>query len=175
MAISSSSSSSSICFNSTRSHTARQISSPSRLFPVTSFSPRALLLSDRRSLLSSSASRHRLFPLCVRDSLAAEVTERSWEDSVLKSETPVLVEFYTSWCGPCRMVHRIIDEIALDYAGKLNCYVLNADNDLPVAEEYEIKAVPVVLIFKNGEKQESIMGTMPKEFYISAIERVLNS
>ncbi|VVA97544.1 unnamed protein product [Arabis nemorensis] len=73
------------------------------------------------------------------------------------------------------MVHRIINEIAGDYAGKLNCYVLNADNDLLVAEEYEIKAVPVVLLFKNGEKRESIMGTMPKEFYISAIERVLNS
>ncbi|KAG7583926.1 Thioredoxin-like superfamily [Arabidopsis suecica] len=166
-----SSSSSSICFKSTRLHTtARQISSPSRLFPVTTFTPRSLLLSDRRSLLSSSASRLRLSPL-----RATEVTERSWEDSVLKGETPVLVEFYTSWCGPCRMVHRIIDEIAGDYAGKLNCYVLNADNDLPVAEEYEIKAVPVVLIFKNGEKRESIMGTMPKEFYISAIERVLNS
>ncbi|AEC06417.1 Thioredoxin M3 [Arabidopsis thaliana] len=170
-----SSSSSSICFNPTRFHTARHISSPSRLFPVTSFSPRSLRFSDRRSLLSSSASRLRLSPLCVRDSRAAEVTQRSWEDSVLKSETPVLVEFYTSWCGPCRMVHRIIDEIAGDYAGKLNCYLLNADNDLPVAEEYEIKAVPVVLLFKNGEKRESIMGTMPKEFYISAIERVLNS
>lgn len=73
------------------------------------------------------------------------------------------------------MVHRIINEIAGDYAGKLNCYVLNADSDSFLAEEYEIKAVPVVLLFKNGEKRESIMGTMPKEFYISAIERVLNS
>ncbi|EOA31456.1 hypothetical protein CARUB_v10014642mg [Capsella rubella] len=175
MASSSSSSSSTICFKSTRINSARSTSSPSRLFPVTSFSPRSLLLSQRRSLLSSSNSRFRLSPLYARDSRAAEVTQRSWEDSVLQSETPVLVEFYTSWCGPCRMVHRIIDEIAGDYAGKLNCYILNADSDLSVAEEYEIKAVPVVLVFKNGEKRESIMGTMPKEFYISAIERVLNS
>ncbi|XP_010488967.1 PREDICTED: thioredoxin M3, chloroplastic-like isoform X2 [Camelina sativa] len=177
MAVSSSSSSSSfsICFKSTRFHSVRSTSSPWRLFPVTtSFSPRSLLLSQRRSLLSSFNSRSRLSPLCARDS-RAEVTGRSWEDSVLKSETPVLVEFYTSWCGPCRMVHRIIDEIAGDYAGKLKSYVLNADSDLLVAEEYEIKAVPVVLLFKNGEKRESIMGTMPKEFYISAIERVLNS
>ncbi|XP_010517366.1 PREDICTED: thioredoxin M3, chloroplastic-like [Camelina sativa] len=168
----------SICFKSTRFHSVRSTSSPWRLFPVvTSFSLRPLLLSQRRSLLSSfnNSSHFRLSPLCARDSLAAEVTGRSWEDSVLKSETPVLVEFYTSWCGPCRMVHRLIDEIAGDYAGKLNCYVLNADSDLLVAEEYEIKAVPVVLLFKNGEKRESIMGTMPKEFYISAIERVLNS
>ncbi|KAL1222489.1 Thioredoxin M3 [Cardamine amara subsp. amara] len=140
----SSSSSSYICFNSTRIHSSRPISSPSRLFPVTSFSPRSLLLTEKRSLLSSSTSLLRLSALCVRASRAGEVTERSWEDSVLKSETPVLVEFYTN-------------------------------NDSLVAEEYEIKAVPVVLLFKNGEKRESIMGTMPKEFYISAIERVLNS
>ncbi|KAF8117469.1 hypothetical protein N665_0010s0044 [Sinapis alba] len=169
------SSSSSMCFNAGTLPSPRSMSSPSRLFPVTSFSPRSLLLSDRRSLVSSSGSRLRFSALCVRDSKAAEVTQSSWENSVLKSETPVLVEFYASWCGPCRMVHRIINEIAGDYAGKLNCYVLNADSDSFLAEEYEIKAVPVVLLFKNGEKRESIMGTMPKEFYISAIERVLNS
>lgn len=73
------------------------------------------------------------------------------------------------------MVHRVIDEIAGEYNGKLNCFVLNTDNDLPIAEDYEIKAVPVVVLFKNGEKRESIVGTMPKEFYISAIERVLKS
>ncbi|CAN8272254.1 unnamed protein product [Cochlearia groenlandica] len=172
---SSSSSSSSLCFNSR----SRSITSPSRLYKpiITSISFRSLPLTDRRSLLSSSSSdsRLRISPLCARESKAAEVTERSWENSVLKSETPVLVEFYTSWCGPCRMVHRIINELSGDYAGKLNCYVLNADSDSLVAEEYEIKVVPVVLLFKNGEKRESIVGTMPKEFYVSAIERVLNS
>ncbi|KAL2627593.1 hypothetical protein AAZV13_07G181600 [Glycine max] len=103
------------------------------------------------------------------------VTKDLWDNSILKSETPVLVIFYANWCGPCRMVHRIIDEIATEYAGKLKCFIVNTDTDMQIAEDYEIKAVPVVLMFKNGEKCDSVIGTMPKEFYVAAIERVLKS
>ncbi|KAK7851764.1 thioredoxin M3, chloroplastic [Quercus suber] len=112
--------------------------------------------------------------LCSRES-KAPVTKESWEKSILKSEIPVLVEFYASWCGPCRMVHRVIDEISAEYSGRLKCFVLNTDNDSEIAEDYEIKAVPVVLLFKDGEKRDSVVGTMPKEFYVAAIERVLKS
>lgn len=103
------------------------------------------------------------------------VTKDTWEKSVVNSDTPVLVEFYASWCGPCMMVHRIIDEIASEYAGRVNCFILNTDSDFPVAEVYNIMTVPVVLLFKNGERKESVVGTMPKEQYIAAIERILKS
>ncbi|XVF01271.1 hypothetical protein REPUB_Repub04eG0073400 [Reevesia pubescens] len=140
--------------------------------------PNSLMISfplKNGSFMLRNAPRFTLKTLSARESKAAVVTKDTWEKSILNSDTPVLVEFYASWCGPCRMVHRIIDEIAGEYAGRLGCFVLNTDNDLPIAEDYEIKAVPVVLLFKNGEKQETVVGTMPKDFYVAAIERVLKS
>lgn len=107
------------------------------------------------------------------DNRTAVVTGKSWDKMIIDSELPVLVEFYASWCGPCRMVHRVIDEISTEYSGRLKCFVLDADTDSRIAEDYDIKAVPVVLLFKNGEKRDSVIGTMPKDFYVAAIERVL--
>ncbi|KAL4555774.1 hypothetical protein LXL04_038402 [Taraxacum kok-saghyz] len=148
--------------------------------PDNHFAPRTSSFSFPRqingfSALSLRQSKKLRVLSMRRQSKATVVSAQSWNSSVLDSKTPVLVEFYASWCGPCQMVHRVIDEIAGEYAGKVKCYVLNADQDPGIAEEYDIKAVPIVLVFKNGEKRESVVGTMPKEFYVAAIERVLAS
>ncbi|KAK2665065.1 hypothetical protein Ddye_003639 [Dipteronia dyeriana] len=167
-----SSSSSSFSCHSTTPRLSSSSSFSSRNLNTLSFPSR--FHSQNASLKSRNASLP-LKILCMRESRAAVVTKDSWAKSILNSDAPVLVEFYASWCGPCRMVHRVIDEIAGEYSGRVKCFMLNTDNDLAIAEDYEIKAVPVVLLFKNGEKRESVVGTMPKEFYISAIERVLQS
>ncbi|KAF8020289.1 hypothetical protein BT93_G0867 [Corymbia citriodora subsp. variegata] len=137
-------------------------------FPLTSPSELGLRVSR-----ASPSSR---FPVLssARQHKATVVTKDLWQELIVNSEVPVLVEFYASWCGPCRMVHRIIDEIAEEYAGKIKCFLLNTDNDLDIAEDYDIKAVPVVLLFKNGQKRESVVGTMPKDFYVAAIQRVID-
>nr|XP_043620768.1 thioredoxin M3, chloroplastic [Erigeron canadensis] len=150
-------------------------SSSSSLFPSSSNNNNNNIISFRTSKHSSKKNTLRVLSMIQRPSKAAEVTAKSWNTSVLDSKIPVLVEFYASWCGPCQMVHRVIDEVAAEYAGKIKCFVLNADQDPLITEEYDIKAVPIVLLFKNGEKCESVVGTMPKEFYVAAIERVLSS
>ncbi|KAJ7967466.1 Thioredoxin [Quillaja saponaria] len=162
------------CFRHLHSHTFFSSTFPCQLNPTRGASFSLYLRSTQKGF---RVQKPHFSPKiqCMREPIANVVTRDSWEKSILNSETPVLIEFYANWCGPCRMVHRVIDEIAVEYAGRLKCFVLNTDNDVQLAEDYEIKAVPVVLLFKNGQKCDKVVGTMPKEFYVAAIERVLKS
>lgn len=152
---------------------------PSRGKPIfMSFYPRHHLKPTGRAsfpLLRTTKRQHSHLTWCMQQTIAVPVTTELWENLILNSENPVLVEFYASWCSPCKMLLQVIDEIASEYAGRLKCFSLNTDSDLQIAQDYEVKAVPMVLLFKNGQKCDSVIGTMPKKFYVAAIERVLKS
>nr|AEC03324.1 mitochondrial thioredoxin [Hevea brasiliensis] len=101
------------------------------------------------------------------------VNEKTWKNLVLGSESPVLVEFWAPWCGPCRMIHPVIDELSREYTGKLKCYKLNTDDSPAIATQYGIRSIPTVMIFKNGEKKDAIIGAVPKSTLVTSIDKFL--
>ncbi|PUZ63209.1 hypothetical protein GQ55_3G049900 [Panicum hallii var. hallii] len=101
--------------------------------------------------------------------------EKNWDGMVIACETPVLVEFWAPWCGPCRMIAPVIDELAKDYAGQIKCCKVNTDDCPNVASTYGIRSIPTVLIFKGGEKKESVIGAVPKTTLTTIIDKYIGS
>jgi thioredoxin 1 len=104
-------------------------------------------------------------------SSAADVTDASFENDVLKSPVPVLVDFWAPWCGPCRMVSGTVDEIAKDFAGQIKVYKLNTDENPNVASQYGIRSIPTLMLFKNGVKVDTVVGAVPKPTLTSTISK----
>ncbi len=86
----------------------------------------------------------------------------NWAEEVLKSDKPVVVDFWAVWCGPCRMIAPIIDELAGEYEGQVKVGKLNVDENQDVSSQYGVMSIPTLLVFKNGEPVERIVGFMPK-------------
>ncbi|XP_022717111.1 uncharacterized protein LOC111275832 [Durio zibethinus] len=101
------------------------------------------------------------------------VKDDTWQSLVLDCEMPVLVEFWAPWCGPCRMIDPIIDELSKQYVGKLKCYKVNTDESPNIATRYGIRSIPTVMIFKSGEKKDAVIGAVPKSTLTSCIEKFL--
>jgi thioredoxin 1 len=102
-----------------------------------------------------------------------EVTDQTFEEKVIQSEQPVLVDFWAPWCGPCRMVAPIVDQLADEYEGKLTVLKLNTDENPQVATKFGIRSIPTLLFFKDGEKVDQVIGYQAKKQLQQRLDKVI--
>ena len=102
-----------------------------------------------------------------------EVTDANFDSEVLKSDKPVLVDFWAPWCGPCRMVAPVVEELSQEYAGKVKFVKLNTDDNVRTASQYGIRSIPTLLVFKGGEAVGQIVGFRPKGDLKKRLDAVL--
>jgi thioredoxin 1 len=102
-----------------------------------------------------------------------EVTDANWEEEVIKSDVPVLVDFWAPWCMPCKMVAPIVEELSGEYAEKLKVGKLNVDENPSTAAKYGIRNIPTILILKNGEVAEKVVGAVGKDKLAEAVDGVV--
>ncbi|KAK8946023.1 hypothetical protein KSP40_PGU019040 [Platanthera guangdongensis] len=102
--------------------------------------------------------------------LNLNVTNATWRSLVLECDKPVFVEFWASWCEPCRVIHPLIDKLSSTYEGKIRFFKLNTDDNPEIVAQYEIRSIPTVVIFMNGEKMDRIIGAVSESTLVSFIE-----
>ena len=102
-----------------------------------------------------------------------QFTDANFQEEVLDSDLPVLVDFWAEWCGPCRMIAPIVEELAADYAGRLKVGKLNVDENRATAGKFGIRSIPTLLIFKGGRVVEQIVGYQPKAAFKTKIDNIL--
>ena len=106
-------------------------------------------------------------------SATATVTDSSFKEDVLESDVPVLVDFWAPWCGPCRMVAPVVEEIAEQYDGQIKVVKLNTDENPQVASQYGIRSIPTLMIFKGGQRVDMVVGAVPKTTLANTLEKYL--
>jgi thioredoxin 1 len=102
-----------------------------------------------------------------------EFTDANFEQEVIKSELPVLVDFWAPWCGPCRMIAPSIEALSTEYAGKVKIGKLNSDDNPDVSAKFGIRSIPTLLIFKNGEVVNQLVGALPKDKIAEQLNRAI--
>ena len=104
-----------------------------------------------------------------------ELTDANFHQEVGNSATLYLVDFWAVWCGPCRMMAPVVEEVAKQYAGRLKVGKLNVDNEIRTAEEFRINSIPTLIIFSSGKERERLVGAVPKDFLVEKLEQHLGS
>jgi thioredoxin 1 len=102
------------------------------------------------------------------------VSDESFEREVLQSPTPVLIDFWAPWCGPCRAIAPIVEELAREYAGKLKVVKMNVDDNPRTPMKYGVRGIPNLIVFEGGQLREQIVGAVPKAQLVKAVSKVLD-
>jgi len=102
-----------------------------------------------------------------------DVNDATFESEVLQNETPTLVDFWAPWCGPCRMVHPIMEELAAEFTGKVKVVKMNVDESPSVPTRYGIRGIPTVILFKGGQEVDKIVGAVTKNKFSEMINKHL--
>jgi thioredoxin 1 len=106
-------------------------------------------------------------------SAVQEVTDKTFETDVVNSDLPVLIDFWAPWCAPCRAIAPVVDELAKEYAGKLKVVKMNVDDNPLTPSKYGVRSIPNLLIIKNGQVKDQIIGAQPKGQFVTAISKVV--
>jgi len=102
-----------------------------------------------------------------------EITDDNFETEVIKSDKPVLIDFWAVWCGPCKLIAPIVEELANDYDGKVKIGKLDVDSNQQTSIKFGVRSIPTLLLFKNGKLKETIIGAVPKKHIVDKINSVL--
>ena len=105
--------------------------------------------------------------------MAYKFTDNNFQEDALNASVPVVVDFYADWCGPCKMMAPVIDELAGDYEGKARIGKLNTDENRNIATKYNIMSIPTILFIKNGEVVDTVVGAIPKTVLQQKIDNML--
>lgn len=104
-------------------------------------------------------------------SAVAEITQATFEVDVLQSDLPVLVDFWAPWCGPCRLVANTVNEVAHDFEGRIKVVKVNTDEQAAIASQYGIRSIPTLMLFKNGQPIDRVVGAVPKSTLAQTLAR----
>jgi thioredoxin 1 len=102
-----------------------------------------------------------------------EVNDKNFETEVIKADVPVLIDFWAPWCAPCRAIGPVVDELAREYSGKLKVVKMNVDDNPLTPSRYGVRSIPNLLLIKNGQVKDQIVGAVPKQAFVVAIDKVV--